>query len=134
MALAALELDFDFDDASDATAHAAGDELAFPVIQQITPRQRYLEWVEDQIEEFKCGLRRDELLEIADEAVTGLIDAPDGQYALTEILVCDAVDRLIFQRLKLPTFKRWQRMYQNDTDGRPQSETPDEPASPPESV
>ena len=134
MALAALELDFDFDDASNATTRAAADELAFPVIQQITPRQRYLEWVEDQIEEFKCGLRRDELLEIADEAVTGLIDAPDGQYALTEILVCDAVDRLIFRRLKLPTFKRWQRMYQNDTGDRPQSETPDAPTTAPDSV
>ena len=134
MALAALELDFDYDDAPHATTHAAADELAFPVIQRITPRQRYLSWIEDQIEEFKCGLRRDELLEIADEAVTGLIDAPDGQYALTEILVCDAVDRLIFQRLKLPTFKRWQKMFQNDTDDGPQLETPDASPPPPDSV
>jgi hypothetical protein len=124
MALAALELDFEFDAASDDSGDADSRELPFPAMQRLTPpRLRYLEWVEEQIEDYKCSIRREELLELADEAVTHLIDAPDGQYALTEILVCDAVDRLIFQRLQLPNFKKWQRLYQNDTEGRPLSGT-----------
>jgi hypothetical protein len=125
VALAALELDFEFDASpDDDPGDANGRELPFPAMQRLTPpRLRYLAWVEEQIEDFKCSVRREELLELADEAVTNLIDAPDGQYQLTEILVCDAVDRLIFQRLDLPSFKKWQRMYQNDTDARPNTGT-----------
>lgn len=89
------------------------------------PRLQYLAWVEEQIEEYKGGLTRDELLSLADEAVEHLLSAPDGQYALTEILVSDAVDRLIFSRLKLPTFRRWLRLCQNNTGGRPLQSTED---------
>lgn len=90
-----------------------------------SPRQRYLDWVEDQIEEHKSSLTRDELLEIADAAVQSLFDADDGQYALTEILLRDAVDSLIFERLQLPSFRQWYRACQNDTVTRPLSSTPD---------
>ena len=87
------------------------------------PRQIYQAWVEEQLEEHKAGLSREELLDLAEEAVNGLFHTPDGQYPLTEILLCDAVDTLIFRQLGLPDFKQWQRTCQNDTPGRPLSET-----------
>ena len=125
MGAAALELRFDYARPSADGADTAAAELAFPGMERLTaPRQQYLEWVEEQIEEYKCSLKRDDLLELADHAVSGLVDAPDGQYALTEILVCDAVDRLIFTRLKLPSYRRWLKMYRNDTGNRPESGTP----------
>jgi hypothetical protein len=90
-----------------------------------SPRHLYLAWIEEQIEEHKGSLTRDELLELADEAVRELFDAQDGQYPLTEILLCDAVDALIFRRLKLPSYRQWLRLYQNDTGERPLPGTPE---------
>jgi hypothetical protein len=89
-----------------------------------TPRQRYQAWIEEQLEDCKAGLTRDELLDLAEFAVQQLFDSPDGQYPLTEILLCDAVDRLLLQRLNLPDFRQWQRMCRNDTAKRPHKETP----------
>jgi hypothetical protein len=83
------------------------------------PRQRYQAWVEEQLEEYKAALTRDELLSLADEAVQQLFTSPDGQYPLTEILLCDAVDSLLLRRLSLPDFKQWQRLCRNDTQARP---------------
>jgi hypothetical protein len=74
-------------------------------------RQRYLAWVEDQIEEYKSGLSRDELMTVADEAVQQLFDSPDDQIPLTELLLRDAVDMLLFRRLKLPTYRQWLKTY-----------------------
>jgi hypothetical protein len=88
-----------------------------------TPRQRYQAWIEEQLEDYKAGLTRDELLDLAEVAVDQLFDAPDGQYPLTEILLCDAVDRLLLARLSVPTFRQWQRLCRNDTDERPLDET-----------
>lgn len=90
---------------------------------QSAPRQRYQAWVEEQLEDHKAGLSREELLDLAEAAVEQLFHTPDGQYPLTEILLCDAVDTLIFRQLGLPDFKQWQRACQNDTPGRPLSET-----------
>ncbi|MHB1170132.1 MAG: hypothetical protein ACYC28_12710 [Longimicrobiales bacterium] len=87
------------------------------------PRQQYQEWVEEQIEEYKAGLTRDELLELADVAVQQLFDAPDGQYPLTEILLRDAVDALLFRKLQLPDYRAWRRACQSDTAERPRKET-----------
>lgn len=87
------------------------------------PRQRYQAWVEEQLEEYKAALTRDELLSLADEAVQQLFTSPDGQYPLTEILLCDAVDMLLLRRLSLPDFKQWQRLCRNDTQARPLEET-----------
>lgn len=81
----------------------------------LAPRQQYLSWVEDQIEEFKAGLAREELLDLAEEAMNSLFDSPDGQIPLTEILLCDAVDALLFDRLGLPDFRQWRRACQTDT-------------------
>lgn len=86
-------------------------------------RQQYLAWVEDQLEEFKAGLTRDELLGLAEQAVNCLFDSPDGQYPLTEILLCDAVDALLFERLNLPDFRTWERECRIDTPRRPRKGT-----------
>lgn len=80
-----------------------------------SPRQQYLDWIEDQIEEYKASLTREELLLLADEAVRQLFDTNDGQYPLTEILLRDAVDALLFERLRLPSWRTWLRAYRNDT-------------------
>ncbi len=88
------------------------------------PRQLYQIWVEEQIEDFKTALTRDELLSLADEAVQTLFDTPDGQYPLTEILLCDAVDALLFRRLALPDYKQWAKQCRSDTRKRPRKSTP----------
>jgi hypothetical protein len=77
--------------------------------------QIYLAWVEDRIEQYKASIARDELLDLAEEAVRELHGAPDGQYALTEILLRDTVDALIFQRLKLPSYRAWLRRRDRQT-------------------
>jgi len=111
-------------------------EVLAPHMESSVPlsRQQYLAWVEDQIEDYKCSLTRDDLLSLADIAVQGLLAAPDGQYALTEILVCDAVDRIIFRRLKLPTYRRWQRLCQTNTGMRPPERADDASADGRESL
>jgi hypothetical protein len=87
------------------------------------PRQQYQAWVEEQIEDFKTALTRDELLNLAEQAVQELFTSPDGQYPLTEILLCDAVDTLLFHRLNLPDYKHWLKMCRTDTAMRPGMET-----------
>lgn len=97
---------------------------------RVTPRQLYQSWVEEQIEEHKARLTRDELMTIADAAVEQLFDSPDGQYPLTEMLLCDVVDQLLFHRLKLPDYRHWRRMRHSDTPVRPLHGTnEDEPAA-----
>ncbi|MCI0435400.1 MAG: hypothetical protein L0271_17415 [Gemmatimonadetes bacterium] len=88
---------------------------AFPA----ATRPAYQAWVEDQIEEYKSTLTRDELLDLAEFAVERIVQSPDGQYALTEILLRDAVDALIQERLDLPGFRRWRRACLSDTGRRP---------------
>jgi len=85
----------------------------------ISPRQLYLAWVEEQIEEHKARLPREELLQLADEAVQALFSSDDEQYPLTEILLRDAVDALIFQRLGLPSYRVWLRRYRGKASGDP---------------
>ena len=70
-------------------------------------RRAYLEWVEEQIEEFKDTVPRGRLLEIADEVVEELRVNAQGQYQLTEMLLWTAVDRKIFRLLDLPTYRAW---------------------------
>lgn len=87
------------------------------------PRQQYQAWVEEQIEEYKTALTREELLNLAEQAVQDLFTTPDGQYPLTEILLCDAVDTLLFKRLNLPDYKHWLKLCRSDTRSRPGLET-----------
>ncbi len=97
-------------------------------MDQRSPRQRYIDWVQDRIEDYKAGLTRDELLSLADRAVSELFDSDDDQVPLTEILLRDAVDALIFRTLELPGYRRWLKTCQTDTPGRPQKRTSDDPA------
>lgn len=70
-------------------------------------RRAYVEWVEEQIEEFKERIPRSHILAIADEVVTELRVDPEGQYQLTELLLCNAIDRRIFRMLRLPGYRAW---------------------------
>jgi hypothetical protein len=94
-----------------------------------TPRRLYEAWIEDQLEDYKASLSRDELLALADQAVDQLFDAPDGQYPLTEILLCDVVDTLLMQRLNLPDYRQWLRSRRFDTAARPLGGTGGEAAA-----
>ena len=87
------------------------------------PRRQYQAWIEEQIEEYKTALTREELLDLAEQAVEDLFTSPDGQYPLTEILLCDAVDTLLFRRLNLPDYKHWLKLCRTDTSLRPALET-----------
>lgn len=88
-------------------------------------RQRYIAWIEDQVEDFKAGVSREDLMSIAEEAVDDLFDQQDGQYPLTEILLRDAVDTLIVRRLRLPSYRQWLRTCQSDTPTCPDEGTVD---------
>lgn len=70
-------------------------------------RQIYHDWVEDQIEDYKDSVNRADLLRLADDVVEELRVSPRGQYQLTEMLLCTAVDRKIFRLLKLPGYRTW---------------------------
>jgi hypothetical protein len=70
-------------------------------------RQVYRDWVEEQLEEYKDAVPREDLLRLADEVVEELRINQRGQYQLTELLLCNAVDRKIFKLLKLPSYRSW---------------------------
>jgi hypothetical protein len=70
-------------------------------------RRAYVDWVEARIEEHKDRIPRAELLALADEVIRELQVAPDGQYQLTEMLLCHAIDRRLFRKLKLPGYRAW---------------------------
>jgi hypothetical protein len=95
--------------------------------ESVSRRQQYLTWIEEQVEDYKASIPRDDLLVIADEAVDGLFEDEAGQYPLTEILLRDAVDALIVRRLGLPSYRQWLRMCQSDTPGRPPEGTEGDP-------
>lgn len=82
-----------------------------------------MEWVEEQIEDYKTTLTHDELLDLAEEAIARLHASDQAQYQLTELLLCDAVDRLVFERLKLPDYRQWRKACRNDTSHRPPERT-----------
>src|SRR5581483_5145750 len=60
-----------------------------------------------EIENYKESVPRSVLLSIGDEAVKSL--AAGAQIALTELLLCEEVDRLIVKRLRLPSYDTWRR-------------------------
>jgi hypothetical protein len=70
-------------------------------------KHEYELYVEEEIENYKESVPRQALLAIGDEAVAVL--ARDSQLSLTEMLLCEEVDRLIFRRLRLPTYETWKR-------------------------
>ena len=70
-------------------------------------KHEYELFVEQEIENYKESVPRSVLLGIGDEAVSAL--SAQAQFALTELLLCDEVDRIIFKRLRLPTYETWRR-------------------------
>lgn len=84
-------------------------------------RRAYLEWVEGQVEDFKDSIPRSRLLVIADQVVEQLRLSRGGQYQLTEVLLCDAMNRHLFHLLKLPGYRAWceQRAMESDRPADP---------------
>lgn len=78
-----------------------------PSRAQRSLRQEYAEFILERIEEFKQQISREELLQIADEAVRELEAGAEEQLLLTEVLMLEHVDRLIIRRLNLPSYRRW---------------------------
>lgn len=70
-------------------------------------RYEYELFVEEEIENYKESIPRSALLSIGDEAVAVL--AEQAQLVLTEVLLAEEVDRLIFRRLRLPSYQTWRR-------------------------
>lgn len=93
--------------AADAVLDLPVPEPPPPVAPVRRSRQEYLEWVEEQVEAYKDALPRSDLLSHADQVVDELRMTKRGQYQLTEILLCAALDRHIFRLLKLPSYRVW---------------------------
>ncbi|HVZ76398.1 MAG TPA: hypothetical protein VG818_00285 [Gemmatimonadaceae bacterium] len=70
-------------------------------------RHEYELFVEEEIENYKESIPRSALLSIGDEAVARL--ASGAQILLTELLLCDEVNAIIFKRLRLPSYDTWRR-------------------------
>src|SRR5215208_2990153 len=70
-------------------------------------RHEYGLYIEQEIENYKESIPRSAILAIGDEAAAKL--ASEMQFALTELLLLEEVDRIIFRRLRLPTYNTWRR-------------------------
>src|SRR4026207_299787 len=70
-------------------------------------RHEYELFVEQEIENYKESIPRAAILAIGDEAATKL--SGEAQFVLTELLLLEEVDRIIFRRLQLPKYDTWRR-------------------------
>lgn len=70
-------------------------------------RHEYELHIEQEIENYKESIPRSAILAIGDEAAAKL--AAEPQFALTELLLLEEVDRIIFRRLRLPSYNTWRR-------------------------
>ncbi len=70
-------------------------------------KYEYELYIEQEIENYKESVPRSVLLTIGDEAVASL--KTQQQLALTELLLCEEVDRIIFRRLRLPSYQTWRK-------------------------
>src|SRR3954471_10451235 len=70
-------------------------------------KHEYERYLEQEIENYKESVPRSVLLGIGDEAVAAL--AKQAQFALTELIVWEEVDRIIARRLRLPSATTWRR-------------------------
>lgn len=70
-------------------------------------RHEYALFIEQEIENYKESIPRSALLAIGDEAATRLMS--EAQFTLTEMLLCEEVDRLISRRLRLPKYDSWRK-------------------------
>jgi hypothetical protein len=78
-----------------------------PQPPQRSLRHEYELYVEEEIEKYKDSIPRSALLDIGDEAAQVL--AADAQLGLTELLLCEEVDRIIRKRLRLASYRAWRR-------------------------
>ncbi len=70
-------------------------------------RHEYGLYVEQEIENYKESIPRAAILAIGDEAAAILAAQP--QFVLTELLLLEEVDRIIFRRIRLPKYDTWRR-------------------------
>jgi hypothetical protein len=70
-------------------------------------KHEYELYLEREIENYKESVPRSVLLSIGDDAVRAL--AAHQQFALTELLLVDEVDKIIFKRLRLPAYATWRK-------------------------
>ena len=70
-------------------------------------RHEYELFVDEEIENYKESVPRSALLSVGDEAVARLESGQ--QILLTELLLCDEVNDIIFRRLRLPSYNTWRR-------------------------
>lgn len=70
-------------------------------------KYEYALYLEREIENYKESVPRSVLLSIGDDAVRAL--AGQQQFALTELLLCDEVDKIIFKRLRLASYTVWRK-------------------------
>jgi hypothetical protein len=70
-------------------------------------RHEYELHVQQEIENYKESIPRSAILAIGDEAAARLAAQP--QFTLSELLLCEEVDRIIFRRIRLPTYNTWKR-------------------------
>ncbi|MDX2260745.1 MAG: class I SAM-dependent methyltransferase [Gemmatimonadales bacterium] len=74
-------------------------------------RQQYDLYIMDRVEQFKNRISREELMRLADEAVSDVRGADVDQFLLTEVLAQEAVDELIKRRLGVRSFDAWRKSY-----------------------
>ena len=70
-------------------------------------KHEYELYLEREIENYKESVPRSVLLSIGDDAVRAL--EAQQQFALTELLLVDEVDKIIFKRLRLPAYETWRK-------------------------
>src|SRR3954471_22628527 len=70
-------------------------------------KHEYELYLEREIENYKESVPRSVLLSIGDDAVRALAD--QQQFVLTELLLVDEVDKIIFKRLRLPAYTTWRK-------------------------
>ncbi|HYC52146.1 MAG TPA: hypothetical protein VEB19_13615 [Gemmatimonadaceae bacterium] len=70
-------------------------------------RYEYELFIEQEIENYKESIPRSAILAIGDEAAAKI--AAEPQFALTELLLLEEVDKIIAKRLRLPKYDTWRR-------------------------
>jgi hypothetical protein len=76
-------------------------------------RHEYELYVEREIEDYKNSVSRSALLSLADEAMRRM--GASAQIGMMELLLAAEVDKLIFGRLRLPSYDTWRRRRQRNS-------------------
>lgn len=74
---------------------------------QVSLKHAYELYVEQEIENYKFSISRTAILRIGDEAVSALRDRTQPEF--DELVLCSEVDRIISQRLRLPSYATWRK-------------------------